>query len=180
MGAWLLPCSAKKLSVNNVYREMHFSERDDASCEMVEREEATLKFLIAHQQFAKAVEPTMADLNNPTSGFLSGMPLLCLLLLRAAGHMRNVAMVLNDLQRRLAAISGIKTQMLGAPLSGRLALDHDGRQNCIELRNVMPVRSGHDERQGDATAVYQQVTLAPIFFPDQSGCVRPALVPVGL
>jgi len=157
---------------------MHFAERDDAGGEMIEREEATLKFLIAHQQLAKTVEPTMADLNNPTSGFLSGMLLLCLLLLRAAGHMRNVAMALNDLQRGLAAISGIQTQMLGATLGRYLALDHDGRQDCVELRNVMPVRSGHDERQGDATAVDQQVTLAPIFFPDQSGWARPALVPV--
>lgn len=157
---------------------MHFSERDDSSRKMVEREEAALKFLIAHQQLAKTVEPTMADLNNPTSGFLSGMPLLGLLLLRAAGYMRNVAVALNDLQRWLSAISGIQTQMLGATLSRHLALDHDGRQDSVELRNVMPVRSGHDERQGDATAVDQQVTLAPIFFPDQSGWVRPALVPV--
>lgn len=157
---------------------MHFAQRDDASCKMIEREEATLKFFIAHQQFAKAVEPTMADLNNPTSGFLSGMPLLGFFLLRATGHMRNVAMALNDLQRRLAAISGIQTQMFGATLSRHLALDHYGRQDCVELRNVMPVRSGHDERQGDATAVDQQVTLAPIFFPDQSGWARPALVPV--
>lgn len=145
---------------------------------MVEREEAALEFLIAHQQLAKAVEPAMANLNNPTPGFLFGMPLLCLLLLRAAGHMRNVAMALSDLQRWLSAISGIQTQMFGATLSRHLALDHDGRPDCVELRNVMPVRSGHDERQGDATAVDQQVTLAPIFSPDRSGWARPALVPV--
>ena len=157
---------------------MHFAQRDDASCEMVEREEAALKFLIAHQQLAKTVEPTMADLNNPSSSFLSGMPLLGLLLLGATGHMRNVAMALNDFQYRLAAISGIQTQMLGATLDWHLALDHDGRQDCVELRDIMPVRSGHDERQGDATTVDQQVTLASIFFPDQSGCARPALVPV--
>jgi len=157
---------------------MDFAQRDDASCKMVEREEAALKLLIAHQQLAKTVEPTMADLNNPTSGFLSGMSLLGLLLLGATGHMRNIVVALNDIQRRLAAIAGIQTQMLGATLSRHLALDHDGRQDCVELRNVMPVRACHDERQGDATAVDQQVTLAPIFFPDQSGWVRPALVPV--
>lgn len=120
----------------------------------------------------------MADFNNPTSGFPSGMPLLGLLLLRAAGDMRNVAVALNDLQCRLSAISGIQTQMLGATLGRHLVLDHDGRQDYVELRNVMPVRSGHDERQGDATAVDQQVALAPIFFPDQSGWARPVLVPM--
>ena len=39
----------KNLSVNNVYLEMHFAQRDDASCKMVECEEAALKLLIAHQ-----------------------------------------------------------------------------------------------------------------------------------
>ena len=68
--------------------------------------------------------------------------------------------------------------MLGAALSRHLALDHDGGQDRLELRDIMPVRPGHDERQGDATAVDQQVTLAPIFFPDQSGWARPALAPV--
>ena len=87
-------------------------------------------------------------------------------------------MALNNFQGGLSAISGIKTQMLGTTLGRCLALDHDGRQNGVELRDVMPVRSGHDERQGDATAVDQQVTLAPIFFPDPSGWVRLALVPV--
>ena len=87
-------------------------------------------------------------------------------------------MTLNDLQRGLPAISGIQTQMFGAALGRHLSLDHDGGQDGVELRNIMPVRSGHDERQGDATAVDQQVTLAPIFFPDQSGWARPALVPV--
>lgn len=167
----------KNLSVNNIYLQIHFAERDDASREMIEREEAAIEFLIAHQQLAKAVEPTMTDLNNPTSGFLSGMPLLGLVLLGATGHMRNVAVALNDIQRRLAAISGVKAQMFGAALRWYLALDHDGGQDGVELRNIMPVRSGHDERQGDATAVDQQMTLAPIFFPDQSGSARPALVP---
>ena len=122
----------------------------------------------------------MADLNNPTSGLLFGMPLLGLVLLGATGHMRNVAVALNDIQRRLASISGVKTQMFRAALSWYLALDHDGGQDGVELRNIMPVRSGHDERQGDATAVDQQMTLAPIFFPDQSGCARPPLAPLEL
>jgi len=39
----------KNLSVNNVYLQIHFAQRDDASCKMVECEEAALKLLIAHQ-----------------------------------------------------------------------------------------------------------------------------------
>jgi hypothetical protein len=37
------------LSVNNVYLEMHFAQRDDAGRKLVECEETALKFLIADQ-----------------------------------------------------------------------------------------------------------------------------------
>lgn len=87
-------------------------------------------------------------------------------------------MTLNDLQRGLPAISGIQTQMLGTTLGRQLALDHDDRQGCVELRKVMPVRSCHDERQGDATTVDQQVTLAAIPSLDPSGWALRALVPM--
>ena len=158
---------------------MHLSERDDACGEVVECEEAALKFLVSHQQLSKAVEPAMTDLNNPASSLLAGMTLLGFLLLRATGHMRDVAVALNDFQRRLATVSGISAQMLGLTLKRHLAFDHDRRQDGVELRDVMPVRSGHDERQGDATSVDQQVTLAPIFFPDQSDWGRPVLALAG-
>ena len=158
---------------------MNLAKRDDPSGEVVECEEAALKFPVSHQQLSEAVEPAVADLNNLTSSLLVGMALPGLLLLRSTGDMRNIAMPLNDLQRGLATISGIQAQMLGATLRRHLALDHDGRQDGVELRDIMPVRSGHDERQGDATPVDEQVTLASIFFPDQSGWGRPVLAPVG-
>lgn len=158
---------------------MHLAERDDPCGEVIEREEAALKFLVSHQQLSKAVEPAMTDLNNPASSLLAGMTLPGFLHLLATGHMRNIAVAFDDFQRRLAAVSGIQAQMLGATLRRCLAFDHDRRQYGIELRDVMPVRSGHDERQGDATSVDQQVTLASIFSPDQSGWARPPLAPVG-
>ena len=144
---------------------------------MVEREETALQLLIAHQQLAKPVEPAMTDLHNPAPRFLSGVALLGIVLVGAARHMRNVVMAIDDIERRVATIAGIQAQMLGAAPGRHFALDHDGRQNLVQLRHVMPVRPGHDERQGDATAVDQQVTLAAIFFPGRSGCARPALVP---
>jgi hypothetical protein len=109
----------------------------------------------------------MTDPNNPASGFLSAMPALGLLLLGPARHMRNITMTPNDFKGRLAAISDIKAQVLGAPFGRHLALDHYGRQDCVELRNIMPIRSGHDKRQRDATTVDEQMTLASIFSHDQ-------------
>ena len=39
----------KNLSVNNINLQMHLAQRNDPGSEMVEREEAALKLLIAHQ-----------------------------------------------------------------------------------------------------------------------------------
>ena len=143
---------------------MHLSEHDDAGREVIECEEAAFKLFIAHQKPTQTIEPIMADLHNLTPGLLSGMPLLGPFLLSATGRMRNVAVARNNIQRRLTALSGIQAQIFGATLGRCLAFDHDGGQDGIELRNIMSVRYGHNERQGDATAVDQQVTLAPIFF----------------
>ena len=94
--------------------------------------------------------------------------------------MRDVAVRFDDLQGTPASIAGIGTQVLAAPRRRGLALDHDGLQYLIELRDVMLIGSGHDERQRDATAVHQQVPLAALFFPDRSGCVPPPLAPKAL
>ena len=82
--------------------------------------------------------------------------------------MRNVAMTLHDFQCWRTFVARVQTQVLGAPLGRRLALDHDGRQDSFELAHVMPIGAGHDERQGHATTVDQQVSLAPIFSPGRS------------
>ena len=121
----------------------------------------------------------MADLHDPTPGLLAWMAFLDFAFLGAADDVGDVAVTLDDLQRWLTPVTRIETQMLGAALRGQLALDHDAGQHRIELGDIMPVSSGHDERQGDATSVDQQVSLAPIFFPGQSGWGRPALAPVG-
>jgi len=89
-------------------------------------------------------------------------------------------MRLDDLQGALASIPRVGTQMFAAPLARGLALDHDGAEQLLQLRDIMPVCPGHDEGQRDTTAVHQQVALAAFFSPDQSGWLRRPLVPVAL
>ena len=60
----------KNLSVNNVHVQFNFSERHDGCSQVVERQEAAVKFLVSHQQFAKAVKPTVRDFDNPAFCFL--------------------------------------------------------------------------------------------------------------
>ena len=86
-------------------------------------------------------------------------------------------MRLDDLQCAPASVPSVGAQVLAAPGDWGLALDHDGLQHLIELRDVMLIGPGHDERQRDATAVHQQVSLAAFFFPDRSGCAPPPLAP---
>ena len=60
---------------------------------------------------------------------------------------------------RLPRYPASAAKVLAAPGARGLALDHDGRQHLIELRDVMLVGPGHNERERNATAVYQQVRL---------------------
>ncbi len=54
-------------------------------------------------------------------------------------------------------------QMLVAPLGRGRVLEHDLLKHRFKLADVMPVSSGHDPRQRDATTVHQPVPLASIF-----------------
>ena len=167
----------KNLSVKYVDSQLHLAERNDCRGDVVERDEAALKFLVPHEQLAEAVEPTVADLDHPASGFLRRITPLGIGLFATINDVGNVAVRLDDLQCPLASVSGIGAQVLAASHARCLALDHDGFENHVELRDVMSIGSCHDERQRDATAVHQQVALAPLFFPDPSGCAPQPLAP---
>ena len=149
-------------------------------CGVVEREEAALELLVAHEQLAKAVEPTVANLDHPAPRLLGWIAPLGISLRASTDDMRNVAVRLDDFQCTPTSVSGVSTQVLTAPRRWGIASDHDGLQHWVELRNVMLIGPGHDERQRDATAVHQQVPLAAFFFPDQLGCARPPLAPRAL
>ena len=82
--------------------------------------------------------------------------------------MGNVAMLLNDLPRWGAGIASIGAQVFVSPDRWVGALNHDGSKHRLQLRNIMPIGPGHDERQRDARTVHQQMALAPIFSPDPS------------
>lgn len=147
---------------------------------MVERDKAALKFLVSHQQLSESVEPAMADLYHPAPCLLARVTPLGIGFCAPTNNMGNIAMRLDDLQCTLTSISGVGAQMFAAPLARGLALDHDGTEHLLQLRDVMLVGPGHDEGQRDTTAVHQQVALAAFFFPDQSGWARLPPAPAAL
>jgi len=147
---------------------------------VVERNEAALQFLVAYEQLAEAVEPTVADLYDPASSLLLGIAALAIRLLLAIDDVRDVAVRLDRLKPGATAVSRVGAQVLAAS-DRRLFPSHDdGLQHRAEHGDVIHVGCGHDERQRDATTVDQQMTLAPLFFPDQSGSARPLLAPSAL
>ncbi len=112
---------------------------------MVEGDEAAFELLISHEQLAEAVEPTVADLDHPASRLLGRVASFGIGLLAAINDMRDIAVRLDDLQCTPASIAGVGAQVLASTGARRLALDHDGLEHCVELRNVMLIGSGHDE-----------------------------------
>lgn len=170
----------KSLSVNNICRHMDFPERDDRRSQMGEAEEAAREFLIPHEQFAKASEPAMGNLYNPSPGSLRRMPPLLVDFLPASFDVGNVAMCFHDALRHLTSIARISTQVFAASRWRRGPLNHHAVQDRSQLADIMPVGSGHDDRQRDATPVHQQVAFAAIFSPDPWGSARRRPEPAAL
>jgi hypothetical protein len=142
----LREAQTKNLSVNNIYLQRHLPERDDRCCQVIQCHKTTLQLLIPHQQFSKAIEPAVRDFDHPSSGFLVWIVHKLNGLLPAPLDVRDVAMLLNDHQRGFTSVTRIGASML-APAYRRLRLfDRDRLQHGSQLRNIMPIRPGHDDR----------------------------------
>ena len=136
-----------------------------------------MHLFISNQEFAKAVEPRMRDLDNPAP---SGVAFLLSVLLAARTNVGEIPATANRLCSGCAAKAGIGTPMLlGARTVARAATDN-GIQHGSELHDIMMMGCGHDDRQRDATCVDQQLPLAPIFSPNPRGFARQILAPAGL
>ena len=113
---------------------------------MIERNKAAIKLFVSHKQLAKAVEPTVRHLDDPAPRLLFGIAFEFAGFLSPSFDVRNVAMPRQDFQRRPAGIARVGAQVLAASLWRLGTLDHDGIQYRPQLRDVMPVGAGHDER----------------------------------
>ena len=90
----------KNLSVNYVYRELHFAKRNDGSGDVVECDETAFEFFIPHEQLAKAVEPAVANLDHPAPRPPGRVAPLGIGFLVAINDVGDVAVALDDSQGR--------------------------------------------------------------------------------
>lgn len=133
--------------------------------------------LIAYQQLTEAIEPGVGDFYDPAPRRMSS---LCPILVDARAHMGNVAAATDRLLGGCTAKASVGAQML-PPVASPAWPAHDDRvEHGLELRDIMMIGRGDDDRQRDATGVDQQHPLAPLFFPDPSGLARRILGPAEL
>lgn len=156
----------KNLCVNHVCLEWHFPKAIRTAASQFRATKLRSNFFVSHAQFAKAVEPAMADVDHPPPGLLLWIALLDIGFFAAIDGMRNVTLCFDDDQFDAAAVPGVGTQVLAATVGRDLTLDHDGVEHLLQPLAVIDLRPGHDERQGDATAVQQQEALAAFDFRD--------------
>ena len=88
----------------------------------------------------------MRDLDNPTPRFLLRIAPLDFVLLAATGDVGYVPMCLDDVVGVAPPVAGVGAQVLRAALVGIDPCHHDFAQYGIQLRHVIDVRRGHDDR----------------------------------
>src|SRR3990172_3808930 len=132
-----------------------------------------MRLFIANQELSETVEPGMRNLHNPAPGLES--VLAALLFFAARAHVWVIVALHNLLVRRHAAKTRIRAQVLRVIRPDLGALDNDRIQRTRQLRHVVSISPGYDDRQRGATLVDQEHSLSPIFSPDPSGFVRQIL-----
>ena len=126
------------------------------------------QLLISDQKLSKPIEPGVRRLHDPTP-VLRRTSSSTLLPCDPWGVSPSSDLLAN----RFAVISLIRIQEPQSSLGKR---NDDGIKDCGELTYVMSMGPGDDQRQRDAMAVHQEMTLASLFFPGLSGSDR--LLPV--
>src|SRR5512139_864548 len=112
------------------------------------------ELLEAYEKFPKAVVPGMCCFDDPAP-----------VLRRSAGttllpsNAWGVAMLPDRLLGRFSVVATISVQE-GTDL-GRRWLEDASVKDGAKLGDVIAICSGHDQRQRDATPVYQQMPLGP-------------------
>ena len=89
---------------------------------MIECKKATIEFLVPYQQFAKAIEPTVCDFDDPATGFLCGITFEFVSLLPSSFDVGNVAVRFDDFQGRSSGVTRVSAQVLVSPQRGVVLL----------------------------------------------------------
>jgi hypothetical protein len=140
-----------------------------------------VEFFITNYQLPEPVEPGMTQLNDPTPRFETWGSLFFNFFFTSWTDMWRVPGSNHYLPRPFTGKGRIGTKMfLFFFFILRCGCDDSPSQNGCKLADIMPVRSGYDDGQRDATPFHKQMSFASFFFPDPWGLPRNFPVPAGL
>ena len=109
--------------------------------------------------------PTIRPFDDPTPGLEARILSTFLFLLAARFDMRDIAATLRRPTQLRVVIALVAAQILARLLSGRRPRDHHRIQGDAELLHVVPVSTREGDRQRDAVAVREEMSLGAQFAP---------------
>lgn len=102
-----------------------------------------MSLLIKHQRFTESIEPGVSHFDHPAP---RRMALLCAMLFNTRTDMGNVAAASNRLLGGSTTKTSVGAQMLSCVAFDARPPSHDGIEHGFELRDVMMVGRGDDDR----------------------------------
>ena len=123
----------------------------------------SIQLFVSNYQLPKPIEPRVARFNHPPLGFETGVLHFRKFFFSARTDMRRITSSNHFSLRLITGISSIGTKIFLFIFHNRL--DNFSAQNGFKLTDIMPVRSGYDDGQRDATAVHKQMAFASFFSP---------------
>jgi len=130
-------------------------------------------FLESNKQLSKPIVPRKAPFHNPAPRDEFRISAFQFDFLTSLHDMRDIASFDTLVDCRLASVSFICAKMLPSSHLSPWALDNRIIQGIRQQLCVVFLSSADDEGQRDTTAVDENASFAPIFFPDPLGCDRP-------
>jgi hypothetical protein len=129
-------------------------------------------FFKTNQKLPKSVEPRKTSFNNPSSCFEFGVPTFFFNFLTSLKDIRDVFPFKALFHCWFSRISFVRTQMLSSSNWSFWSINNNAIQGSLQQFYIMRLSSADDEGQRDSTAVDENTSLAPIFFPDLLDFVR--------
>jgi len=112
---------------------------------MIEAEKTAFEFFVSYQELAKAIEPTVRDLDHPAPGTCCRVSTLLFGFLPSPFDVSDVVVGLDDAKRRRTGITRVGTQMLAASSRRRRTLHDDRVEYRFDLADIMAMCAGHDD-----------------------------------
>src|SRR5258707_1045093 len=149
--------------------DLRHAEADHSRGTVCQAQVVRFFFLIAHEEFSKAIEPRVTALDDAAS---SGLPAAFRAsLLADLSNVWSVTALAHDGLGWFALVGFVGAQMLRSTTSRFGATHHNAVQSEVQQFHIMAIGAADDKGERGAKSVDQQTALRAFFFPDRSDWV---------